>query len=68
MVGHMVYAYFWARMAQVALPKAEADPYYRTKVETARFYFTRLLPEIEMLAKRIKAGSKTLLSLEAELF
>jgi alkylation response protein AidB-like acyl-CoA dehydrogenase len=68
MVGHMVYAYFWARMAQVALPKAESDPYYKAKVETARFYFTRLLPEIEMLQKRIKAGSKVLLSLEAEAF
>ena len=68
LVGHMVYAYFWARMAQVALPKAASDPYYRAKVETARFYFQRLLPETEMLNKRIKTGSKNLLSLEADLF
>ncbi|HEY4375092.1 MAG TPA: acyl-CoA dehydrogenase C-terminal domain-containing protein [Burkholderiales bacterium] len=67
LVGHLVYAWFWARMAQVALPQQE-DPYYRAKVETAKFYFARLLPETEMLAKRIKAGSKTLLSLEADLF
>jgi len=68
LVGHMVYAYFWARMAQVALPKAASDPFYRAKVETARFYYTRLLPETEMLIKRIKSGSKVLLSLEADLF
>ena len=68
LVGHLVYAYFWARMAQVALPKAEADPFYKAKVATARFYFARLLPETEMLAKRIRAGSKVLLSLEAEAF
>ena len=68
LVGHMVYAYFWARMAQVALPKASSDPFYRAKVETARFYYTRLLPETEMLIKRIKSGSKVLLSLEADLF
>ncbi|MBL8379550.1 MAG: acyl-CoA dehydrogenase C-terminal domain-containing protein [Burkholderiales bacterium] len=68
LVGHMVYAYFWSRMAQVALPKAESDPFYKAKVATARFYFQRLLPEAEMLAKRIKAGSKGLLSLEAEAF
>ena len=68
LAGHLVYAYFWARMAQVALPKADADPFYRAKVATARFYFSRLLPETEMLAKRIKSGSKVLLSLEAEAF
>jgi hypothetical protein len=67
MAGHMVYAYFWARMAQVALPKA-ADPYYQAKIETARFYFTRLLPEAEMLVGRIKSGSKVLLSMPAESF
>jgi len=68
LVGHMVYAYFWARMAQVALPKAGSDPYYKAKVATARFYYTRLLPETEMLIKRIKSGSKVLLALEAEAF
>ena len=68
LAGHLVYAYFWARMAAVALPKAESDPFYKAKIATARFYFTRLLPETEMLATRIKSGSKVLLSLEAEQF
>jgi hypothetical protein len=68
LAGHMVYAYFWARMAQVALPKAKDDAFYNAKVETARFYFARLLPESEMLVKRIKTGAKNLLSLEAEAF
>jgi hypothetical protein len=68
LAGHLVYAYFWARMAQVALPKAESDEFYKTKVATARFYFARLLPEAEMLFKRIKTGSKVLLDLEAEAF
>jgi hypothetical protein len=68
LAGHLVYSYFWARMAQVALPKAESDPFYRAKVATARFYFQRLLPESEALIKRIKSGSKNLLALEAEAF
>ncbi|MDB5805029.1 MAG: acyl-CoA dehydrogenase [Betaproteobacteria bacterium] len=68
LAGHMVYAYFWARMAQVALPKAKDDAFYNAKVQTAKFYYARLLPESEMLVKRIKAGSKSLLSLEAEAF
>jgi len=68
LAGHLVYAYFWARMAVVALPKADSDPFYKAKIATARFYFSRLLPETEMLATRIKSGSKVLLALEAEHF
>ena len=69
LVGHLVYGYFWARMAKVALEKeAGGDNFYKAKLATARFYFARLFPETEMLAKRVKAGSKGLLELEAELF
>ncbi len=69
LVGHLVYGYFWARMAKVALEQqAGGDSFYKAKLATARFYFARLFPETEMLAKRIKAGSKGLLELEAELF
>ncbi len=73
LAGHLVYAYFWARMAEVALTKVNADKdaadkFYVSKLATARFYFQRLLPETEMLAKRIKSGSKVLLELEADAF
>jgi len=74
-VGHMVYGYFWARMAKVALEKiAQAeeeaqrpDPYYLGKVQTARFYFTRLMPETSTLMRRIRAGSEVLLDTDAAL-
>ncbi len=69
LVGHFVYAYFWARMAEAALKKKDSgDKFYESKLATARFYYQRLLPETEMLAKRIKSGSKVLLALEAEAF
>ena len=74
-VGHMVYGYFWARMAKVALEKiAQAeeeaqrpDPFYVGKVQTARFYFTRLMPETSSLMRRIRAGSEVLLDTDAAL-
>ena len=74
-VGHLVYGYFWARMAQVALAKiAEAeeqaqrpDPFYLGKLQTARFYFTRLMPETASLMRRIRAGSEVLLDTDAAL-
>ena len=33
-----------------------------------RFYFARLLPETAMLIRQARAGAKSLLELEAELF
>ncbi len=74
-VGHMVYGYFWARMAKVALEKiAQAeeeaqrpDPFYVGKLQTARFYFTRLMPETSSLMRRIRTGSEVLLDTDAAL-
>ena len=42
-----VFAYFFARMAKVALDasRASGDPFYAAKLATARFYFAKLLPE-----------------------
>ncbi len=45
-VGHLVFAYFWARMAKIALEKqGNGDTFYTAKLATARFYFAKLLPE-----------------------
>ena len=74
-VGHLVLGYFWARSAQIALAKlAEAeeeaqrpDPFYQAKLQTARFYFTRLMPETSSLMRRIRAGSDVLMDTDAAL-
>ena len=45
-VGHLAFAYLWARMARIALDKqASGDLFYTAKLATARFYFAKLLPE-----------------------
>ena len=68
-VGHLIYAYFWARMAKVALEKeSSGDPFYKAKLATARFYFAKLLPETAACIRSARAGSKSLMELEAELF
>ncbi len=68
-VGHLIYAYFWARMAKIALEKeSSGDPFYRAKLATARFYFAKLLPETASAIRSARAGSKVLMELEAELF
>ena len=68
-VGHMVYAYFFARMAKIALDKqAGGDKFYQSKLGTARFYFAKLLPETAMLIRQARAGSASLMALDVDLF
>ena len=68
-VGHLVYAYFFARMAKIALEKADSgDDFYQAKLATARFYFARLLPETAMLIRQARSGSANLMALDAALF
>ncbi len=68
--GHLVFGYFWARMAQVALRQiaaGNADPFYRAKVQTARFYFAKLFPETASLMQTARAGSRVLMDTDAAL-
>ena len=68
--GHLVFGYFWARMAQVALQKiaeGNADPFYTAKLQTARFYFAKLFPETATLMRTARAGSKVLMDTDAAL-
>jgi acyl-CoA dehydrogenase len=67
-VGHCAFAYCWARMAAVALQRGGSDRYYETKLATARFYFSRLLPEAAYHARAARAGAKSVMALDADSF
>ncbi|PXW91882.1 hypothetical protein C7444_13116 [Sphaerotilus hippei] len=68
-VGHLVFAYLWARMAMVALDRqAEGDAFYTAKLHTARFYFAKLLPETAGLIRSARAGASPLMAMDATLF
>lgn len=66
--GYTAYAYMWARMAQAAQPQQDAEVFYRSKINTARFYFQRILPRITSLTEIVKAGSKSLYLLAEDEF
>jgi len=67
--GHLVFAYFFARMAKVALEKQGGDdPFYKAKLTTARFYFAKLLPETAGLIRSCRAGLKPLMEMDEALF
>lgn len=67
--GHLVFSYFFAQMAKVALEKKDSgDRFYEAKLATARFYFARLYPETAMLIRQARSGASNLLALDVELF
>ena len=66
--GHLVFGYFFARMAQVALREMAAgntDQFYLAKLQTARFYFAKLFPETATLMRTARTGSKVLMDTDA---
>jgi len=68
-LGHLFFAYFFARMAKLALARqSSGDPFYRAKLITARFYFAKLLPETASLIRSARAGVAPLMEMPAELF
>ena len=68
-VGHLTFAYFWARMAKVALKKQNSgDPFYTAKLHTARFYFAKLLPETAGLIRTARSGMAPLMAMDEAAF
>jgi alkylation response protein AidB-like acyl-CoA dehydrogenase len=64
--GLTAYAYMWSMMARAAA--AETSEFHRTKVDTARFFMQRLLPESLGYHAKVLAGSDTLMASPAEAF
>jgi 3-hydroxyacyl-CoA dehydrogenase len=71
-VGHLVFAYFWARMARTAFDALQSDAaaltdeggavFYQTKLATARFYFAKLLPEALTQAALVRTGADVMMT------
>ena len=68
-IGHLIYAYLFAKMARVALNnKGSNDRFYEAKLGVARFYFAKLLPETASLIRTARSGSKSLMDMDEALF
>jgi len=70
--GYVTLAYLWAKMAkasQVALANGSSEEdFYKAKLTTARFYFSRILPRTKTHAEGMVAGADTLMDLDVEHF
>ena len=71
--GYVTMAYFWAIQAAVAFEKlekggAETPEFYTAKIQTAEFYFDRLLPRAKGHVAGIVASPKSLMQMDNDAF
>tara|TARA_Y100000782_G_scaffold93383_1_gene103250 strand:- start:1315 stop:2775 length:1461 start_codon:yes stop_codon:yes gene_type:complete len=70
--GYACLAYFWADMARVAAEKLAAgtteEGFYKAKLQTARFYFQRILPRTRAHVDSMLSGADNLMDMDADNF
>ncbi|WP_148254294.1 acyl-CoA dehydrogenase C-terminal domain-containing protein [Aidingimonas lacisalsi] len=66
--GYVALAYLWARAARQAHEAlgGDEDAFYRAKLDTARFYYQRLLPRTRAHAQAMQAGAESLMAMDAD--
>ena len=61
-------AFMWVKMVKAAMAKIESDEgdtaFYESKLHTARFFMTRILPEADARFKMVLAGAEPLMALD----
>jgi alkylation response protein AidB-like acyl-CoA dehydrogenase len=65
MFGLVATGWMWVRMAAIGDAKAEARGDAASKVATAQYFVTKLLPDTHALASRIDAGAGPVMALDA---
>lgn len=66
--GYTILAYFWLQAAQVASKKVnsgqDGDGFYKAKMDTAHFYFQRMMPRAGAHKVSALAGAETLMAID----
>ncbi|KZY71111.1 acyl-CoA dehydrogenase [Oleiphilus sp. HI0071] len=70
--GYVCLAYFWAQMVKVAQEKLASGTtetgFYTAKVQTAKFYYDRILPRTAAHAQMVLAGGESIMAIDEENF
>ncbi len=70
--GYMCAAWQWAKMANAASQKIadgkDGDGFYEAKLQTAKFYFERILPRIRTHKACLYSGAENLMDMEEGIF
>lgn len=71
--GYLTYGYLWAKAAIKAQEildagTAEKPEFYKAKLQTAEFYWTRIMPRSKAHSLAIEAGSKSMMQMDVDSF
>ncbi|GAA4097835.1 acyl-CoA dehydrogenase C-terminal domain-containing protein [Zhongshania borealis] len=66
--GYISLAFMWARMASIALDGDADDAFLKAKVQTATFYYQRLLPRTEAHKIAMLNGADSLMAMSEDAF
>ena len=66
--GYVTLAYWWARSVAATSDSAQPAAFKQAKLETARFYFARILPRTRAHKAAIESGADALMALDADAF
>ncbi|BFM17543.1 phenylacyl-CoA dehydrogenase [Maricurvus nonylphenolicus] len=70
--GYVIFAYLWLRAAEVAAEaiesKGDADGFYQAKIDTASFFYQRMLPRAMAHKAAAGAGAESLMAIAEEGF
>ena len=70
--GYLLFAYYWAKAAIMAEEKLAAGStdtdFYQSKIKTAEFFFSKMLPRVETYEKSIFNGGESLMSMSEDEF
>ena len=70
--AYVAVGFMWLKMAKVAAEKLpNAGPhatFYDAKLKTARFYFAKIMPQVNALNLAIMSGAKTVMDMPVEAF
>ena len=66
--GYVALAYWWARSVAAANASAHPQSFKQSKLETARFFYARILPRTLAHAAAIESGATPLMAMDAERF
>jgi hypothetical protein len=66
--GYVALAYWWARSVAALATSPQSQAFKDAKLETARFYFARILPRTLAHKAAIDSGAAPLMTLDAERF
>ena len=66
--GYVALAYWWARSVAAAQASAQPESFKQAKLETARFYYARILPRTLAHAASMESGAAPLMAMDAARF